>query len=168
MGSACWPDIQFLTCINTFWLYSAIVAPVETLFFREDDMKTSSRLLALCCAGSMIGSVALAQDADIGAGLYADYCAACHGATAKGDGDMANVMTIASPDLTGLAAANGGAFPMLKVIHIIDGRTGVRAHGGAMPIFGRSFSSDGEGYGGVLEGRGRILSLAMYLESIQK
>jgi mono/diheme cytochrome c family protein len=116
----------------------------------------------------MTAGAALAQDADIGAGLYADYCAACHGASGKGDGDMANVITIPSPDLTMLSKANGGVFPMLKVIHVIDGRTGVRAHGGAMPIFGRSFARDGDGYGGVLESRGRILSLAMYIESIQQ
>lgn len=131
-------------------------------------MPTKSVLLALCCTSVLTAGAALAQDADIGAGLYADYCAACHGATGKGDGDMANVMTIPSPDLTALAAGNGGVFPMLRVIHVIDGRTGVRAHGGAMPIFGRSFARDGDGYGGVLESRGRILSLAMYLESIQK
>lgn len=131
-------------------------------------MKARSVLLSLCCASAMTAGAAMAQDADVGAGLYADYCAACHGASGKGDGDMANVITIPSPDLTSLSARNGGVFPMLQVIHIIDGRTGVRAHGGAMPIFGRSFSGDGDGYGGVLESRGRILSLAMYLESIQQ
>lgn len=131
-------------------------------------MKTTAFVLSLTCAAALATGAALAQDADVGAGLYADYCAACHGATGKGDGDMANVITIPSPDLTSLAARNGGTFPMLQVIHIIDGRTGVRAHGGAMPIFGRSFASDGDGYGGVLESRGRILSLAMYLESIQQ
>jgi mono/diheme cytochrome c family protein len=131
-------------------------------------MKSKTFAVSLVLASALSATTVSAQDADVGAGLYADYCAACHGAAGKGDGDMANVMTIPSPDLTTLASNNGGVFPMLQVIHIIDGRTGVRAHGGAMPIFGRSFAADGDGYGGVLESRGRILSLAMYLESIQR
>lgn len=131
-------------------------------------MKSKTFAVSLVLASALSATTVAAQDADVGAGLYADYCAACHGAAGKGDGDMANVMTIPSPDLTTLAANNGGVFPMLQVIHIIDGRTGVRAHGGAMPIFGRSFASDGDGYGGVLESRGRILSLAMYIESMQR
>lgn len=129
-----------------------------------------SNILAVCflVASALSATSVAAQDPDIGAELYADYCAACHGGAGKGDGDMANVMTIPSPDITMLSSNNGGVFPMLQVIHIIDGRTGVRAHGRAMPIFGRSFAADGDGYGGVLESRGRILSLAMYLESMQR
>jgi mono/diheme cytochrome c family protein len=114
---------------------------------------------------------ATAQDADLGAELYGDYCAACHGTGGKGDGDMADVVTIPAPDLTTLASRNDGEFPMLQVIHVIDGRTGVRAHGGPMPLFGRVFSRDGSGegsYGTVLETRGRVLSLALYLESLQQ
>ncbi len=124
----------------------------------------------------VLGSIgvggASAQDADIGKALYGDYCAACHGASGMGDGDMANVLTIPAPNLTLLAQQNDGQFPMLKVIHIIDGRTGVRAHGGPMPVFGRVFgagdASAANPYGSVLEVRGRVLSLALYLESIQK
>ena len=115
---------------------------------------------------------ASAQDADIGRTLFGDYCSACHGADGMGDGDMANVMTIPAPNLTQLTKKNDGTFPMLKVIHIIDGRTGLRAHGGPMPVFGRIFGGDGldpaDPYGSVLETRGRVLSLALYLESIQK
>lgn len=53
------------------------------------------------------------------------YCAACHGASGKGDGDMAGVMTIPAPNLTMLSAGNGGVFPMLKVIHAPDRRPGM-------------------------------------------
>ncbi|MCL7464203.1 cytochrome c [Phaeovulum sp. NW3] len=114
----------------------------------------------------------LAQGPDIGAGLYAQYCASCHGAGGQGDGPMAELLTVKAPDLTGLAAANDGAFPMLKVIHIIDGRTGLRAHGGEMPVFGQSFMNQhpeaDRTYGDVIETRGRVLSLAMYLETLQQ
>ena len=78
-------------------------------------------------------------------------------------------------DLTKLAAnnpADKGVFPMLRILHIIDGRTGLRAHGGPMPTYGQIFMSQTEDemetMGAVLETRGRILSLAMYLESIQE
>lgn len=133
--------------------------------------KAVSTFMAVLVGGFLTSAVQ-AQADDLGQTLYNDYCAVCHGATGMGDGDMANLMTIPAPSLVQLSKANEGAFPMLKVIHIIDGRTGVRAHGGAMPLFGQVFSTNGgEGmidYGSALEARGRVLSLAMYLESIQE
>ena len=105
-------------------------------------------------------------------GSASTFCAACHGATGMGDGDMANVVSIPSPNLTLLAKNNDGVFPMLNVLQVIDGRSGVRAHGGAMPLWGQVFSDDigdADGpYGSVLEVRGRVLSLATYLQSIQQ
>lgn len=132
----------------------------------------ATRLAAsLVVVSALSVSLAHAEGADVGKGLYDDYCAACDRASGKGDGDMAGVMTIPAPNLTMLSAGNGGVFPMLKVIHVIDGRSGVRAHGGPMPVFGRVFSENmmdhGTDYASVLETRGRVLSLAMYLESIQ-
>ncbi|MDP4032532.1 MAG: cytochrome c [Pseudorhodobacter sp.] len=135
-------------------------------------MKHTSILSLIVVTTALTFGPAQAQDPDVGALLYADFCAVCHGATGKGDGDMADVMTIPSPNLTLLSKNNDGVFPMLKVIHVIDGRTGIRAHGGPMPVFGRMFVPGGHGagmdYGSVIEGRGRILSLAMYLETIQQ
>ena len=135
-------------------------------------MRTFTVVKVIALTSALGVTAAQAQDTDIGADLYTDYCAACHGASGKGDGDMANVMTIPSPNLTLLAKDNDGAFPMLQVIHVIDGRTGVNAHGGVMPVFGKVFQTQADkdtgGYGAVLESRGRVLSLAMYLESIQE
>lgn len=135
-------------------------------------MRRSFFCSTVVLASALAFSAANAQDGDVGADLYASYCAACHGSAGLGDGDMANVLTIPSPNLTLLASANDGEFPMLKVIHIIDGRTGVRAHGGPMPLFGQVFGTPNEGpmptYNEALTARGRVLSLAMYLESIQK
>jgi mono/diheme cytochrome c family protein len=135
-------------------------------------MKLTTVLSSALVLGSLTGFVAVAEEADIGAGLYASYCAACHGATGMGDGDMANVVSIPSPNLTLLAKNNGGVFPMLEVLQVIDGRSGVRAHGGAMPLWGQVFSDDigdADGpYGSVLEVRGRLLSLATYLQSMQQ
>jgi hypothetical protein len=80
-------------------------------------------------------------------------------------------MTTSVPDLTVLASANDGQFPMLQVIHIIDGRTGLRSHGGPMPVYGGLFDEESpsdDGYGDVLYTRGKILSVVYYLESLQK
>ena len=130
-------------------------------------MKTLIATLMICAAGG-----ALAQDPDAGHELYMDYCASCHGVDADGKGPFATGNNANVPALTGLAQANEGEFPMLDVIHVIDGRTGLRGHGGPMPIFGalfRSQMSDRFGrYGEVIETRGRILSIAYYLESIQQ
>lgn len=115
---------------------------------------------------------AFAEELDVGARLYQESCSGCHGATGKGGGELSQLLNVQTPALTGLTAANDGVFPMLDVIHIIDGRSGVRAHGGPMPIFGSLYTASsvtaGTDYGSVIEVRGRILSLAMYLESIQE
>lgn len=117
---------------------------------------------------ALLAGAAAAQEPEAGRDLYMQYCATCHGTEGTGGGPLTELMTQEVPDLTGLAAANDGTFPMLDVIHVIDGRTGVRAHGGPMPVYGNVFTLDeAEDYGAVIETRGRILSLALYLESIQ-
>lgn len=109
----------------------------------------------------------------VGEKLYTQYCASCHGVDAKGAGPMAEYLTISPSDLTMLSALNDGAFPMLKVIHVIDGRSGLRAHGGPMPLFGDLFMAETDdgmerSYNEALETRGRVLSLATYLEALQQ
>ena len=119
--------------------------------------------------------VATAQEVGVGASLYHQYCATCHGEDGAGAGPLTEIMLEKPADLRLLAKnnpANAGEFPMLQVIHVIDGRTGLRAHGGSMPTYGEVFTAEVVGemeqVGAVLETRGRILSLAMYLESIQQ
>ncbi|MEQ9041714.1 MAG: c-type cytochrome [Silicimonas sp.] len=116
-----------------------------------------------------------AQEVTVGKDIYDQYCATCHGSDGMGQGPLTELMLEKPSDLTQLAASNEaepGVFPMLRVIHVIDGRTGLRAHGGPMPTYGEIFtaevSAEMENYGSVLETRGRILSLALYLESIQR
>lgn len=133
----------------------------------------TARSLCLALAFALpLASHGRADESGAGGQLYMQSCAGCHGESGAGGGEVAKVLNIAPPDLTGLSARNDGVFPMLQVIHIIDGRTGVRAHGGPMPIFGAMYTaSSGSGaddYSAIIEVRGRILSLAMYLESIQK
>jgi mono/diheme cytochrome c family protein len=90
-------------------------------------------LFAVTLAGA-----AAAQEVDVQAGrdLYMAHCWQCHGQDASGNGPMAEVLAITTPDLTRLAARNDGMFPLEAVARQIDGRDALIAHGGEMPIFG--------------------------------
>lgn len=128
--------------------------------------RRTTALSAVCLVGAALGAAA----DELGKMTYDHYCASCHGADGRGAGPFMEMMTVEAPDLTQLSATNDGEFPMLEVIHIIDGRTGLRAHGGPMPVFGTAFSAEVENpgpYGAVAVTRGRVLSLAYYLESLQ-
>ena len=78
-------------------------------------------------------------DPQAGAETFRAYCAACHGAEAKGDGPMGEILIISPPDLTSLSATNGGVFPVTRVVRRIDGRDPMLSHGGDMPLFGQIF-----------------------------
>ena len=107
----------------------------------------------------------------VGAELFTQHCASCHGAAATGGGPLAPLLTVAVPDLTGLSARNDGVFPMLAVVHTIDGRAGRAAHGGPMPVWGVVFNETPQfrtdDHGALLEASGRIMALTLWLESIQ-
>ena len=128
------------------------------------------RFASLLTAAILTATTAVADET--GEALYMDACASCHGAAGMGMGTMAEFMSVKVPSLRGLTASNDGVFPMLDVIHIIDGRTGVRGHGTEMPVWGRQFKAemlDEAGiYGSEVYARGKVLSLAYYLESIQQ
>jgi mono/diheme cytochrome c family protein len=123
--------------------------------------------IAIACAASL---PALADEA--GQQEYMVACAICHGETGMGDGPFAPLLNITTPNLTTLAQGNDGVFPFLDVLMVVDGRTGVRAHGdSAMPIWGQRFAASAAEsgvYGSELEVRGRLLALVSYLESIQQ
>ena len=59
----------------------------------------------------------------MGQAVFTQYCATCHGASGTGDGPLTEMITSKVPDLTKISMQNDGEFPMLDVIHIIDGRT---------------------------------------------
>jgi mono/diheme cytochrome c family protein len=133
-------------------------------------METS--MLRIVLAAIALAAPSLAQEAPDGRALYMGACAGCHGEDAIGDGPAAELLAVPVPDLSRLAAGNGGEFPRLAVIHVIDGRTGIRAHGGPMPVFGTLLTGqpgleDGPQGTPVFADR-RILALVDYLESIQQ
>ena len=70
---------------------------------------------------------------------YKQYCAACHGADAKGVGPLASLLKTLPPDLTTLAKRHLGKFPYDYVANVLEFGPGVSAHGSSdMPTWGRS------------------------------
>ncbi|MFN6951698.1 MAG: cytochrome c, partial [Albidovulum sp.] len=86
-------------------------------------------------------------------------------------GPMSDLISIPVPDLTRIAVRNGGVFPWLRVVHLIDGRTGLRGHGGPMPLFGALFAGDTAAAdapdGTPVITSARVLALTDYLATIQ-
>lgn len=97
------------------------------------------RRLAIMLAMVAAPVSAETPDPEIGAELFMEFCAACHGEEARGDGLMHKVLTVPPPNLTQLSASNDGVFPVFRVVRQIDGRDPMLAHGGEMPLFGELF-----------------------------
>lgn len=101
--------------------------------------------------------------------LFRVNCRNCHGDEGRGDGPVAETLTVTPADLTRLAAENGGEFPAERVRLSIDGRFDVPAHGRReMPVWGLSFEErerDASHSGDVGD---RIDDLVAFLQSIQE
>jgi mono/diheme cytochrome c family protein len=109
-----------------------------------------------------------AQYTEPGSGeqMYASYCASCHGVDARGNGPAAPALKIPPPNLTTLAARNGGKFPAIHVQQVIKGGGDmVSAHGSLdMPVWGPIFRAIDQNDSGP---KLRLANLTRYLESIQ-
>lgn len=140
-------------------------------------MKRAS-VAAAVVAGAMswVSPAAVAQGkVDIGKREFQANCAVCHGAQGKGDGPYAGMGTQRVPDLTVLAKANGGVFPLARVYEVIEGERDIKAHGTRdMPIWGQEYKKkaaeyymdapyDPEAYV-----RARILALSEYIYRLQQ
>lgn len=109
----------------------------------------------------------LQSPAPDGAAIFKTWCASCHGMTGQGHGALAPMLTRVPPDLTLIAARNGGTFPTARIRRIVDGRE-VESHGDPdMPIWGSAFKSTKDGYTEASV-RARIDAVVAYLETIQK
>ena len=104
---------------------------------------------------------------------YRVYCINCHGAKAKGDGTLAELLTVKPTDLTVLTQESNGVFPADRVMKSVDGREEVRGHGmKEMPVWGDVFQTSGaepSGEDETAEERAhrKIRELVLYLDSIQ-
>ena len=97
---------------------------------------TVAMLLVSACAGTP--EVGPAQMS--GMEMYQQLCSSCHGVNGHGDGPVSSLIKIGVPDLTRIAAREGGEFPTEDVRRTIDGRWDRRAHGARdMPVWGWQF-----------------------------
>ncbi|MCR8547375.1 cytochrome c [Salipiger sp. P9] len=130
-------------------------------------------LIIFALALAPLASGVSAQDADVGRALYHTHCATCHGLEGRGDGPMSGVLTVKPVNLTELAAANGGVFPLERVVMRIDGRDPLVSHGSPMPVYGdyfaRSFDVPIKAPSGqpVMTSQ-PVVDLIAYLREIQK
>lgn len=114
-----------------------------------------------------------AEDDHMGLTEYEISCMPCHGRDGRGDGPMANGLAKKPADLTQIAKANGGVFPVKKVTAMIDGRAAVIAHGAReMPVWGARYrtSDDPQDTPSDIDKRARALIAALveYLTAIQE
>ena len=151
-------------------------------------MKRKYLLACVVLGGLMIvGAEAVAASGTVGTPLlsegislelgqrdYRTYCAACHGPGGKGDGTLAEYLTLAVPDLTKLTKLNAGQFPAERVADVVDGRADVKVHGMRdMPVWGDWFNAEAISPDTDAETRelivnDRIASLVGYIKSIQE
>ena len=93
----------------------------------------AAMLLVSACAGTPERSPAQMS----GMEMYQQLCSSCHGVSGHGDGPVSSLIKIGVPDLTRIAAREGGEFPTEDVRRTIDGRWDRRAHGARdMPVWG--------------------------------
>lgn len=134
-----------------------------------------SRLAISISAAVALGACAHSGDSrsaagQSGKGLFEAHCARCHGPQARGDGPDAHTLETPVPDLTRVAARNGGEFPAEKVYRIIDGQWEIPAHGSRpMPLWGYEFfGGEGDDESEHREASKKIDRLVAYLASLQR
>lgn len=103
---------------------------------------------------------------------FQTFCAACHGASGRGDGPAADGLDRQPADLTGLSARNNGVFPGTRVMAKIWGYTGGKNGETPMPEFGPLLQGELVPYDG---GDGiasptpvRLVRIAEYLKTLQQ
>jgi mono/diheme cytochrome c family protein len=139
--------------------------------------RLSALLLGLACFTALLPTPSAQPRparVDQGQREFLANCASCHGSDAKGRGPIVEWLTKSPPDLTALAAGNGGVFPISRVYDAIDGAS-VAIHGTRdMPVWGQVYRIEAGEYWGELPYdpqqvvRGRILGLIDYLYRIQR
>lgn len=140
----------------------------------QESNKLGNVLTLLLAAGGLLWAPSLAHAqgsegpnpsmAAMGKESYRTYCASCHGATGKGDGPIAEHLKVRPADLTRIAEAHNGEFPLNRVARIIDGRESVPGHGTQeMPAWGDAFKTTDT----KEQAQKRIEQLTHFLWSIQ-
>ena len=74
--------------------------------------------------------------------LYQNLCATCHSSDGSGHGKVSNALGIGAPDLTRIAASNGGVFPRVEIERVIANSDFRDPHGGSpMPAWEQQFEA---------------------------
>lgn len=106
-----------------------------------------------------------------GRAAYLDFCAGCHGRDGTGSGAMSELAEVGVPDLTRLAAKNGGVFPMAGVLKVMGAGSDPHKGAVAMPDFGNVLGGRPAVWespeGDVVDTSDTMLMLAEYLASLQ-
>lgn len=103
---------------------------------------------------------------DDGPGMYAQYCASCHGTDGKGNGPAASALSTPATDLTKIAKENNGEFSAFAVMNTLTKGEGAGAHGSTdMPVWGEVFRASWQSDS---DARIRIYNLTRYVESLQE
>lgn len=139
-------------------------------------MKTSARLPLLAALAAFAAAPVSAQTPPAqpatesrvgGSSVFRTYCASCHGATGRGDGQVAQFLKRKPADLTRIAERNKGTYPAERVFQMIDGRQVVKAHGDSqMPVWGDAFSKSTTDSDAAAV-KAKIDALVEHIESIQ-
>jgi mono/diheme cytochrome c family protein len=135
-----------------------------------EDIAMKMTVLVTAIFANLLGVQSVAAEST-GQSEYMIACAGCHGESGKGDGRLAELLKIGTPDLTGLATRNEGRFPFEYTVFMIDRRNVIPVHGNDMPVWGDRFQASAtseRGETAEMVARGRILSLVYYLQSIQQ
>lgn len=136
-------------------------------------MIVSALLVAACGVNAQTNNTTKAQTQipppviTYGPEMFKQYCAACHGSGAKGDGPAAYALKIPPANLTTLAKRHGGKFPTEYVAAVLRFGPGITAHGSTdMPTWGPLFQIlDKQNERAVQQ---RIKNLSDYLASLQE
>ena len=127
---------------------------------------------AWVAAAAGVAACAMQPPVARGRASFDALCAGCHGASGRGDGPAAAGLKVRPADLTTITARNGGTFPRVAVMSMIDGYTRARGHGGMMPVFdpllqGPKVLID-TGDGVMTPTPEKLVDLAAYVESLQR
>lgn len=125
---------------------------------------------ALCTIVWATDASSESQDTD-GRTVYVEYCAACHGIEGRGDGPSSDGLATKPADLTRIAARRDGVWPMLEVMSIVDGYTGLTNPRENMPVIADIIAGPmvdfDPGNGLITQVPARLIAVVEYLESIQ-
>jgi mono/diheme cytochrome c family protein len=128
-------------------------------------------VLALLCFAAP--ATAATRHATTGADEFRMSCAVCHGKDGRGNGPLAELLTVKPSDLTQLSKRNHGRFPAEQVAETIDGRTQVRGHGTReMPVWGTRYEAEVARqygpYASEVVVKVRVQALVHYLQTMQE